>query len=407
MNVAPISFCNKLAFNVRDDKYKTKLLEKIFTKFNIIVTDNSCQIYNKRYSSLLTKSKYLLSTNTRGNRYFLYFTRDEFENNLCFFIDRKICKGYQYPRIIYTKYRFDDVIFKDTLIHGELIKDYDNNWIFLVNDILSFCGKKCNKQNKIERIKKMYFMFSKYYIRDSILDVCNFQIKRYFEYNDMNYLVKQFIPNLKYNINGVMFNGINFKQPNILLLKHFQNKLNKQEKYKKNNQGNQINQTQTQNLFKIETKSNEIKETNSQQTNKIKQNTQSTTINITKPKPKPKSISEMLMSSQNIQTTELTDKELMNKQYFNFIIERTNQGIFQLTCFINKNKKIFGYARVNSLDKQEMILDLLSQEKYKTQDLFMKCKYNQKFNKFIPVEEISVMEPDQYIDIKKYISLLK
>ena len=35
MNVAPISFCNKLAFNVRDDKYKTKLLEKIFNKFNI------------------------------------------------------------------------------------------------------------------------------------------------------------------------------------------------------------------------------------------------------------------------------------------------------------------------------------------------------------------------------------
>ena len=147
MNVAPISFCNKLAFNVRDDKYKTKILENIFQKHNIIVTDNSCQIYNKRYSSLITKSKYLLSTNTKGNRYFLYFTTDEFKNNVCFFIDRKICKGYQYPRIIYTKYRFDDAIFKETLIHGELIKDYDNNWIFLVNDILSFCGKKCDKQN--------------------------------------------------------------------------------------------------------------------------------------------------------------------------------------------------------------------------------------------------------------------
>ena len=106
MNVAPISFCSKLAFNVRDEKYKTNLLKKLFNNFGIIVTDNSCQIYNKHYASLITKSKYLLSTNTKGNRYFLYFTKDDFNNNICFFIDRKICKGYQFPRIIYTKYRF-------------------------------------------------------------------------------------------------------------------------------------------------------------------------------------------------------------------------------------------------------------------------------------------------------------
>ena len=103
MNVAPISFCNKLAFNVRDEIYKTNLLKEIFDKYGIIVTDNSCQIYNKKYSNLITKSKYLLSTNTKGNRYFLYFKKDEFNNNLCFFIDRKICKGYKYPRIIAIK----------------------------------------------------------------------------------------------------------------------------------------------------------------------------------------------------------------------------------------------------------------------------------------------------------------
>ena len=33
MNVAPLSFCNKLAFNVRDDRYKTSLLKKVFNKY--------------------------------------------------------------------------------------------------------------------------------------------------------------------------------------------------------------------------------------------------------------------------------------------------------------------------------------------------------------------------------------
>ena len=40
----------------------------------------------------------------------------------------------------------------------------------------------------------------------------------------MQKLVTNFIPNLKYNINGIMFNGIHYKQPNILLLKHFTTK---------------------------------------------------------------------------------------------------------------------------------------------------------------------------------------
>ena len=72
MNIAPITFCSKFAFNVRDEDFKTKLFEKIFHKYKIIVTDNSCKIYNRDYSYLITNQKYLLSTNTRGNRYFLY-----------------------------------------------------------------------------------------------------------------------------------------------------------------------------------------------------------------------------------------------------------------------------------------------------------------------------------------------
>ena len=30
MNIAPITFCSKFAFNVRNEQYKTKLFEKIF-----------------------------------------------------------------------------------------------------------------------------------------------------------------------------------------------------------------------------------------------------------------------------------------------------------------------------------------------------------------------------------------
>ena len=400
MNVAPISFCKKLAFNVRDERYKTNLLKKIFDEYKIIATDNSCQIYNKNYASLITKSKFLLSTNTKGNRYFLYFTKDELDNNLSFFIDRKICKGYQFPRIIYTKYRFDDEVFKNTLIYGELVKDFDNNWLFLTNDIISFCGKKCTKDDKIERIKKLYFLFNNLYIRDPILDVCNFQIKRYFEYNQFNELVNDFIPNLKYNVNGLMFNSINFKQPNILLLKHFKSKY----KYKKENKNNNKlfdlkEESESNNNKSITQKNNNVKENykigNSFTTNKIEKYQKNIYTN-----------QNNINNSKHKDIMSIDDENLLKKEYFNFIIERTPQGIFHLICFINKNKKVFGYARINSLSKQEYLVDLLENE-FKDKDLLVKCKYNNKFKKFIPIEKVDIDEPDQYIDIKKYVSLYK
>ena len=64
-----------------------------------------------------------------------------FQNNLnnvnyCFFIDRKIKQGYTYPRIISVKYRFSDDVFNDTLFDGELVKDKNNNWMFLIHNLI-------------------------------------------------------------------------------------------------------------------------------------------------------------------------------------------------------------------------------------------------------------------------------
>ena len=383
MNVAPISFCDKIAFNVRDELYKTTLLEKIFKLYNIIVTDNNCHIYNKQYSSIIQKSSYLLSTNTTGNRYFLYFTKDELENNLCFFIDKKICKGYKYPRIIYTKFRFSDKVFQGTLLYGELIKDYNQNWLFLINDVISYCGEKLTSSPKITRIKKIYSLLNTHYNQDSILDVCNFQIKRYFEYKQLNYLLNKFIPNLQYNINGLLFNGIHFKQPNILLLNRFTS-LRKKQTIKKD----------TNTLFTIQKNSNLITEKN---TNIITEINRKPIIELKLPK-KEKSIINKLYKTSCIK------KDVLVKQKeFDFIIDR-KQGIFQLICLINKNKKVFGYARIDSLKKQKIIIGYL-QTLSENQELLMKCQYNKKFKKFVPIEKSNSIEPCQYLDATNYVSL--
>jgi len=96
------------------------------------------------------------------------------------------------------------------------------------------------------------------------------------------------------------------------------------------------------------------------------------------------------------------------KEYFNFIIERTNQGIYKLTSFVNKNKKEFGYARIDTIERQELLLDLFENtiDNNKANDIIVKCKYCKKFGKFIPIVKSTDTEPDQYIDVKQYVNSL-
>ena len=406
MNIAPITFGKKFAFNIRDEEYKTELFETIFNKYKTIVTDNSCKIYNKSHSYLVNNSKYLLSTNTKGNRYFLYMVKDDYNENFCYFIDRKICKGYTFPRVILTKFKFSNKVYNGTLLHGELIKDYDNNWIFIFNDIISYCGKDCKKYNKNKRIELMYKLLETQYRSDSILDICNFQVKKYFKYNEMDYLINKFIPQLKYNINGILFNSIYPNRFDILLLKNFTTTTI-------NNNINNKNKTSDISGYfnKPSSKSTMLKTQEIHSLNKFSIVTAVTPKNTLKPvivnkicKPisKPVSVKELMnKNNNNYNNTE----DIKNKRYCNFIIERTEQGIFKLISYVNKNKKVFGYARVNSLDKQEFIINLLS-NKSDEENIIVECEYSKKFRKFIPIRKSDNIEPDQYIDVKKFISLI-
>ena len=413
MNIAPITFGKKFAFNIRDEEYKTELFEKIFNKYKTIVTDNSCKIYNKSHSYLVNNSKYLLSTNTKGNRYFLYMVKDDYNENFCYFIDRKICKGYTFPRVILTKFKFSNKVYNGTLLHGELIKDYDNNWIFIFNDIISYCGKNCKKYNKIKRIELMYKLLETQYRSDSTMDICNFQVKKYFKYNEIDYLVNKFIPQLKYNINGILFNSIYPNRFDILLLKNFTNNNlnNLNNKSKSSSGGNTENNIKnktpdTTGYFnKPSSKSTMLKTQEIHSLNKFSIATPKNTLKsvvVNKPIYKPISVKELMnKNNNNYNNTE----DIKNKRYCNFIIERTEQGIFKLISYVNKNKKVFGYARVNSLDKQEFIINLLS-NKSDEENIIVECEYSKKFKKFIPIGKSNNKEPDQYIDVKKFISLI-
>lgn len=210
-----ISFCNHEGDNVSSTQTKNDILDIIKKKYGINIKFNRANILNERSINYI-KNPHLISVKTTGTNYFLFLTK--FNNiNCCFYIDRKIKQGYTCPRIISVKYLFDDSLFNDTLFDGEIVKDNNNNWMFLISDIIIGEGKKYNT-GITERFNYMYNLFTDKYNQNSNIELCPLVIKRLFSYSEYSELITSFIPKLKYGIRGLYFNSVNPKHNNHLFL---------------------------------------------------------------------------------------------------------------------------------------------------------------------------------------------
>lgn len=211
-----LSFCGEVAHNVVNKEAKEYILKQLKTKYDIGINGNRAYILNEKSVYFLEKTQHIISIKSSGTNYLLFLTRIN-NTNYCFYIDRKISPGYTVPRIISSKYGFSDEVFNDTLIDGELVKNSDNQWMFLITDILIYNGKKLDT-NIISKFNLLYKMLTEQYTIDKDLDICPLVVKKLFKYSDYDYLITQFIPSLSYKTKGLYFNTLNTKHANQLFM---------------------------------------------------------------------------------------------------------------------------------------------------------------------------------------------
>ena len=130
-----ISFCSKRAFNILDETLKQEILTKLHKNYYITIKDKNFYILNSKNIKYIEKNPHILSVKSIGSLYYLYFTIID-GRKYCLFIDKKIKEGHKFPRIISVIYRFDDSIFQDTVFDGELLRDQDDNWLYIINNLV-------------------------------------------------------------------------------------------------------------------------------------------------------------------------------------------------------------------------------------------------------------------------------
>ena len=215
-NITKTSFCNKEIDNVTDNSMKKYILDNLKLKTGIQFNSRYAKIYNENYKKNLD-NPHIICLKSTGTPYLLFCTQIN-DINYCFLIDKKIKDGYEYPKIFVVHYRFDPKLFRGTLFETELIRDKNHNWLLLIGDIYTKEGETMKNIQIHERINHCISIMEDDYINDSFCDICPIFIKKYFDYNQIRYILSDFIPTLPYRIRGFYYVPLKTSYSKILYL---------------------------------------------------------------------------------------------------------------------------------------------------------------------------------------------
>lgn len=216
MQIGTISFCDKVGYNIKANDVKKQILEDLETQFNIKILSKHYELYDDNTTiQKLTKNPHMMSLRTNGNIYYMILFRYG-ETNMTLMVDKKIQQGYFLPRIIIVRTGFDESLFTNyTIFEGEMVKCINNNWSFIIADIITLKGKLFKDVNMMKRINIIYDILGKQY-KECPIDVFKIKVKKYFNYSDIQDMmnIKDTLP---YTTRGILFKPMFQKFRDILL----------------------------------------------------------------------------------------------------------------------------------------------------------------------------------------------
>lgn len=404
MELKNISFCETNCYNVCSNSFKEELLKQISENYGICLTDKSIRVYDpSRHQQVLYRKPYVMSIKSIGNTYYIYLTKINGVNS-CFLIDKKILKGYSYPRIILAKCRFCDQLFSGTLIEGDLIKA-NQGWKLLLGDLLVYKGSDLRHKGFQKRFSLLGHIFTKLYQPDPYLSPCSMFLKRYFPYNQQGQQqLLKLLDNIDYKAQGICFTIEEDYKPSFLVF--LENRTQ--------NQPAKISK-----VTKILTRKDNVNftaKTNAETTAsqgdgnitanvaiKIERECLSSTPKPSDPSDPSDDHPDPTSRPKTVMPIKLLDNENQHQDgatqhiSFTFKITKTSTpGIYQLYCL--KVGKIIKHsiARINGLKCLNFVKNLLKTER---DEALVICDYDAEFKKFIPKMVSGKTKPDEYTDI--------
>ena len=209
-----IRFINKPAMLITEDEIKKSIQKIVEDNLDFNLSFKNFTLLNDGNMDFLKKDieKYVFGPITFGKKFFILFTKLNDENCIIF-INKK-----RPEQMILCKLDFEEKLFNNTLIDGELFKQ-DNKGYFQAIDIYLYKNNNIYNEKLEYRLGKLNKIFKEYFKEDKT-DPCKFYI---IKYSDLT-LFKSFYSlrdSLGYKISGVTFkNKIENKNYNFVFMEN-------------------------------------------------------------------------------------------------------------------------------------------------------------------------------------------
>ena len=397
--LSKISFCDKQCSNVNDNKVKSQIVDIIDKKYGIQIVSRDYNLINPNILRNVSYHQHILTPYTHGNPYMLYLTKID-NINCALFIDKKLKDGYTYPKMHCVKYRFAEELYeKETIMTGELVRDNERRWFFLIDNILLYKGLKTNEKNILSRFELIYNIMENDYTSDKYLEICPLYVKKLFLYKDIKKLFDEFIPNLSYMCKGIVFYTLNNKHSNYVYMIPRECQI----QIKSSSEIDDIVQEKYPELWEkkltINENSNSITNSNSNSNSNSNRDISLDTINVKNEvtvnlNGSFNSISSETVNSNidivqnisNIDNTQIKVVEIENDNVVFKVLKTDIPDIYNLYCFDNTTSNLVKHSNAlipNIKISHNLYYTFIS--KPNNLGLNMECKFSKVFEKWFPI----------------------
>jgi len=422
----PLYFCGKKSIQINNSSLIQQIKEKIKQIGSFHLSSKYYTFLSKKNVNNLKESSFLVSLRSFGKNFILFIATIN-QKNYCVFINKKN----EVMNIV--QFQFTEEIYQGTIFDGELVKNSNNKWLFIINDIAYYKGKNIITEKFTKRQDLISHILHKEYNANS--DYFYIIKKEFFGYEKINDLVDRYQKCLNYKHSGLYFKNIDNFSDNYLFIfpecrtdsKILNNgvTIDNQKVIIEENEGNQIGtvgvsiqnimntkglQSNVQNQSQQQVMNSNATSIKQEKNNLLSQEEEDLfgdnefvedTLLLHTSNTKPTFVSGP--SSQIVSQHSTHDKLKLDKITCNFMVNPTNlPDVYELYCFSNNNNvEKYAYAAVPDLDTNKLLKEMISFEninddihkKIQNQNIiYMECNYHKKFKKWVPFKKADSMD---------------
>jgi hypothetical protein len=373
----PTYFGNKKSLQIVSSQIRDDIKISINKIGSFNLTSKYYTFLNKKNVNNLKEGSFQVSLSTFGKKFILFITTYN-SKKYCIFINKKN------DSMVVTQLKFSDDIFLGTLFDGELVKNNNDKWIYLINDIAYYKGENIvtkqfsERQTIIENILSNNHEFN----NNETLYISK---KKYFDYKYIKDLTDKYMNTLNYKCAGLYFKNINNFSDNYLFIfpecrsdsKILNNGVTVDEP-KLNSGGGSGSTNGNNNFGEGDDLFDDV------------EIIKSDNIIIEKQ-------SKPIMENKNFNNNKL------EKTTCRFLINSTLMpDIYELYCKNNNNNiEKYSYASVPDIDTSNFLKNIMSnfdlnqdiETKIKNNNaVYVECNYHKSFKKWIPFKKVDSMD---------------